>query len=253
MRAIRLFAVLLAVLHLGFVPTAYAASSPWRGISVTLYDLSAGKEPTLVIAGTLPKDTKLPVTVTLPVPSESEIVWMGEVYGGDSSKDIPLPYKRTKGVGHDLLEVTINKANVVQAELVVPDDWIKAEGQVTQITMSWTAAEEVPGVLMGFELPRGLEARSMNPAEVTSRETASGTFYSSETLTVSPGQTLTLSAEVTQAEPADKPVVNSAQPTGDAETADGDGGSGLVLPVLAGVLAVVVAGVGALLLKRRAA
>lgn len=251
MRAIGLVAVLLIVLQLGFATAAYAQSTPWRGVSVTLHDLSAGKEPTLVIAGTLPTDTVLPVAVAIPVPPGTEIVWLGEVFGGDGSNDIPLAYERTKGADYDLLEVTVSKAFVVQAELAVPKDWITREGQTTKIAMSWTASQEAPGVLMGFDAPAGMEVRALVPPETTSRQTASGTFYSHETLKVQPGQTLALSAELAATEATSQPVVDNPGLTEGTDSA-ADAGSGRAAPLLAlGAVVVAAAGIGFGLLRRR--
>lgn len=210
-----ILAALAALLIASIAVPAYGASATWRGIAVILYDIGFGKTPTLVVSGVLTDEVTLPATVELPVPANCDVGWVGEILGGDQSKDIVAPFTIRKEDGYDVLVITVTKSRVVQAELAPPADWVVTTQPGASVSMAWTAHNDLPGVLMGFELDTTWHAENIVPASTAATSTATGVHYSYETTPVPAGTMLTLAASL--AEGPDPVVTAVVEAAGDVE------------------------------------
>ena len=246
-------ALLAAALLITLLAPAAALASPWRGIGVTLYDLAFDKTPTLVVFGSLADDVELPAVVELPIPAGSTIGWVGEISGQDTSLDTVAEFTVRPEDGYDVLEITVTRARAVQAELVPPEGWVDRTEASLGLTMSWTAHEDTPGVRLGFEIPDTAHAEELAPDRALRERTRAGVLYSVETTPVAAGETLTLDALVL---PGPDPLLppeetEAATGTPDAATletaspepiaAQADARSLPVVPILAGIVAVLLA------------
>lgn len=189
--------VALALLVLALLVPSVALAAPWRGIGVTLYDIDQMKTPTLVVYGSLTPDTPLPVEVELPIPAGSTIGWVGEILGGDPALDPTLEYTVRSEDGYDVIVATIATGRAIQAELAPPEGWVEFTDAGAEISMKWTAHEDVPGVRIGFEVATTQHAENLSPSGVTAGLTQSGVLYSIETSPVAAGSVLTLAGTAT--------------------------------------------------------
>jgi len=244
-----MFGILLtgALLISGSPAPAHAAVAPGE-VSMTLYDLAAGRTPTLVVRGELAPDTTLPATVELSIPSGCEVGWVGEVFPEDSSKDVVAPFDIRSVDGADVLVISVISSRVVQAELIPPQSWIENNGMTRTVSLTWTAPPALSALSLGFEAPDGYIA-TVEPADAATLPTSGGTLYRIGPLEVPDGETVTLSGTLTI---PDVPPSEEA-PSGEASTqpvpSASDDDSIAWVPWVGGALAVAL--LGMLLLARR--
>ncbi len=232
--------------------TAPAVAGTWRGIGVTIHDLQANKEPTLVIFCSLADDVELPVKVEIPVPKGVGVSWVGEILGGDPKNDLMTPIEMEKRATYDVITATITTGRAIQAELTVPEDWVTRGQSDISIAMTWTSIDDIPGARLGFEIPAQYRAIDLAPEGASGMRTNQGVLYAVETTPVAAGQILTLSGtiiagadpDIAPAEPtaeASAPVAeaaaHTAAPVTPREPIDP---ADLVLPALIGLVAVLV-------------
>ncbi|MHB1342515.1 MAG: hypothetical protein ACYC77_00505 [Coriobacteriia bacterium] len=190
--------------------TATAAASPWKGISVTLFDLDPDKTPTLVVYGSLADEVTLPVVVELPVPAGSEIGWVGEFLGGDPANDPTAEYEVVRGTDADILRITVTTAHAVQAELVPPAGVVVDDSGTRTVSLRWVARETAQGARLGLVAPNGYHATRVIPSPTIEGD-ASGAFYWVETSPLKAGDELTLSATLARGlEPSLAPAESTA-------------------------------------------
>jgi hypothetical protein len=70
----------------------------------------------LVVSAEIPASVRLPATVRIPVPAGLTLEWVGEVFGGDTSKDVSRPYATEEGTGGKVLVLTATQSRIVQYE-----------------------------------------------------------------------------------------------------------------------------------------
>ena len=154
-RALSRFLVVALLVAL-ILPAAALAASPaiWVGGTVSLADIGGGKEPTYVVRLAIKEDVKLPVSVAVPIPAGSTLIWAGEVMGTDTANDISATDARIVTSGKAASVVfTVTKSHVVQVELTPPADMIN-ENAAT-VDMTWTPDTAVGRMLMGIMVPAG--------------------------------------------------------------------------------------------------
>lgn len=173
-----------------------AAAAPrvdsWAIVDVSLYDLEAGKTPTLVITGLLDEDIVLPAQVAIGVPAGASLVWAGEILGGDPSMDPPISIELVEENGYQLAVFQIERSRRVQLELSVPPGWVSDSETGRSVELAWTSPGPVDRARVGVSLPRDAHMEQASP-EPAFQVRPSDVFYSVETSPVAAGQTLELS------------------------------------------------------------
>jgi hypothetical protein len=144
--------LLAAVLVLSAVASPAFAATPSASLSSLSVTVDAANSA-LLISGTLAADAKLPATVELPVPSGANPYWVGQILGGDPSKDSKATFTIVKAKGHDLVVFTVTQSRTGQAEVNVPA--ASAVGGSTSLSYSLPIAVKVGVASLGFELPAG--------------------------------------------------------------------------------------------------
>ncbi len=151
--------VVVSLLAVLILPAAALAAPPaiWVGGTVSLADIEGGKDPTYVVRLAIKKDVKLPVSVAVPIPVGSKLIWAGEVMGTNTANDISATDARivTSGKAASLV-FTVTKSHVVQVELTPPADMI--DENAATVDMTWTPDSAVGRILMGVTVPAGYRA-----------------------------------------------------------------------------------------------
>lgn len=128
----------------------------WETFTVEITDLAPGKEPTLLVRGFMKKGVKKPVVVGIPVPDESTVIWAGEIFGSDPSKDMQRKIAIEQKKGYRLVEFTADHSPYAQVEMTVPKGIITktAEGKY-RFQLGWIPEETVGKVRLGVHVPAG--------------------------------------------------------------------------------------------------
>lgn len=226
-------------------PPAYAAPTRWQSVSVALHGLGSGATPVLIVSGTLPADTPLPADVTLPVPADCGELWVWQVGGGDPITDRMLPFSRSALPECDALELTLEEARSVQAEMAPPLGWISTTPAGTTVALRWQALGAADRVYLSFEVAPQLHAERLRPSHVGIQSTAQATLYTLVAEDVEPGDVLTLSATlVPGVDPAALALSTAAAVAAPPIAHEPHSTTPLVLSVLAvGLAALLVTGV----------
>src|SRR3990172_3731425 len=99
----------------------------------------------------LPAATTLPAEVKMAVPKGAQVIWTGEMLGGDPSQDPQTTYKvNTKG-DFDEIVFTLSKGRVGQVEATWPG--LKIDGKDRTLTLDWVQRYPTKEVLFEFREP----------------------------------------------------------------------------------------------------
>lgn len=218
-RAIRTaILALLVLIVLAPAAPAAAASQPWQNVGVVAHD--EGGTTTLIVSGQLPETVSLPATVELSAPSGAQIMWAGEVLGGDLAADPEVEYTVTKAEGYDLYTFTLTKSRTGQAEFTIPS-LVTTEGSNSKVDLTWTATTAVDQLEMRYVIPAS--AQIVTPAEDAEMIEGSDGFsyYARGAVNIKPGQTEAFSFVYsgTASGGAGAPSAPAAQPSSAANPA----------------------------------
>jgi len=191
LRPIR-FAVLLLVAAALAIPatSASAAPSQWKTIDVTLQ--TEQQQSLLLVAGELPSSAKLPYEAELAVPAGTQLQWIGEILGGDSSADPELKYVKSTSQGMDLYRFTLTKSRVAQVEGVV-QGMSGPDGANFRSTMKWTAWQALPEVRISHRIPQASQIISAAPGATISPASTGFSMYTKTVKNPKAGEVLDLS------------------------------------------------------------
>lgn len=178
-RARRPIAMLVIALALSLhASTALAAPAGWKSVDVTLH--SDQQQPILLVSGELPAEVKLPAEAELAVPAGTQLQWIGEVLGGDISKDPALKYTMSSANGMDIYRFTLARARIAQVEGVAPSA-TSFDGTNQLAVLKWTAWTAVPEVRISQRFPQGSQIVQSAPGAAVQ---PGGNGYSYYTKTV---------------------------------------------------------------------
>jgi len=184
--------VLTFAVPMAAVAAAAAPLAEWHTVSATLYDLEPGKEPTLVIVGVLPNDTKLPAQVGLAIPKGSTPLWAGEVLGGDPASDPSVEVELETHQNYDVLLFTLSKSPVAQIELTPSPGTVTPMGSTEKISLSWTSDGRAQHARVAVASPLGYHLTDATPTPAV-EVLETDVRYSLETTSPADGDTVTLS------------------------------------------------------------
>ena len=222
----RLFCVVTAAtlcLLLALPGVALAAEGDaWYAVAITAYDLDEGKEPTLVISALAREGTELPVDVAIAIPKGAEVVWAGEILGGDPAADPQLEASLDTGEDYDVLHFTLTQSLLAQIEMNMPHDWITSADDGRHIAIEWTSSGLADRARAGISVPHEYHLEGVAPdPRVDVR--AGDVLYSVETSPVAAGQTIALSGVMVSG-PA--PELTEMISRADAESAESTSATG---------------------------
>ncbi|MBI5232564.1 MAG: hypothetical protein HY876_10430 [Coriobacteriales bacterium] len=163
-RALCVSLVALLLCGLASVATAAEPTPPLAGPGETDVQIWPGAEPgqNFVIVGvTVPEGTKRPARVRVPIPPLGQIVWAGEILGGDLSEDPRRDYEVINGAGATVAEIVIEKGR--EAQIEVAGKAIEKKGELSSVTVEWV--QSVPSKLTGISvrMPVGATDVSIDP------------------------------------------------------------------------------------------
>lgn len=173
-------------------------------------------EPGKVLAITsirLPQDTKLPAMVRVPMPEGAEVIWAGEVLGGDPSVDPARPYRIVKGEGGDVLEMTLENSRNAQVESNVA--LVDREGDSASAEVLWVQSATAPATQFSVRFPPASSKHQTTPkyTGAPERNDAGETLYILPEVKLALGEkypvkaTYVLNAELPQPKAAANPSV----------------------------------------------
>lgn len=178
-RSSRLVALLVIALAISMqAATALAGPAGWKSIDVTLQ--SEQQQSLLLVSGELPAEAKLPAEAELAVPVGTQLQWIGEILGGDPSKDPELKYTKSSANGMDVYRFTLTKARTAQVEGVASSA-TTFDGTNYLAALKWTAWQAVPEVRISQRIPQGAQIVQAAPGAAVQ---PGGTGYSFYTKTV---------------------------------------------------------------------
>lgn len=187
---LRLAVIGIASLLVMQASAAFAAADQWSWVDVTLQ--TEQQQPMLLVAGTLPEKAKLPYEGELAVPTGTQIQWVGEILGGDASKDPTMQYTKVSSAnGMDIYRFTLTKSRTAQIEGLLMGS-VGSTGSQYTANVKWVAPNAVPEVRMNARIPAS--AKIVQPSEGAAIQSGDSGFsyYSKTVKDVKPGQPVDL-------------------------------------------------------------
>lgn len=157
--------VLAALIASATVPAFAAQAAPPKAgpgtVDVQVWPNAEPNRDVTVISVTVPDSAKLPVTVRVPIPPDYQVLWAGEILGGDPSKDPERKYTVVNGVGGTVAEFVLEQARTAQVEAV--GGQVLRTGDVYSIDSPWV--QSAPAKLTGISIrmPAGAAEVSITP------------------------------------------------------------------------------------------
>ena len=175
---------------------ATEGADAWQLITMTVFDLESGKEPTLVIRAVAKNGTQPPLSGSVAIPKGSELIWAGNILGGDPADDPMVPVEIVEMDDYDVVTFTIEESPVMQIELVVPEGMLIPGSDAVDVSFAYTAAGDVDIVRLGAVVLPSQRIINDDPEATPEILEGLGVLYSVETSPVAEGQTMTFSGQV---------------------------------------------------------
>jgi hypothetical protein len=175
---------------------ALEGADAWQLITMTVFDLESGKEPTLVIRAVAKDGTQPPLAGAVAIPKGSELIWAGNILGGDPADDPMVPVEIVEMDDYDLVTFTIEESPVMQIELVVPEGILTPGPNAVDVSFAYTAAGDVDIVRLGSVVLPSQRIINDDPEATPELLEGLGVLYSVETSPVAEGQTMTFTGQV---------------------------------------------------------
>lgn len=171
-------------------PAAMAAESatPKAGGTIDLQAWPDNGRLIVVVAITVPADSKLPATVRVPVPEGANVQWVGEVFGGDLSADRALPYEMVKSpVGGRYAEFTLEQTRSAQVDAEMPA--LTQDGDGVSASFEWIQATDSPFTSFSIRVPASASNVKISPPSSSPPEpnAAGELLYSGDPTRIEPG------------------------------------------------------------------
>ena len=168
---------------------ALAASATWQSVDVTVHTEQTGG--VVLVSGELPVGAPLPAQAELSVPAGSEIQWIGEILGGDTSADPALKYTKTTAKGADVYRFTLTKSRQAQIEMTTADAQAFDGSRYTSV-LKWPATQNVGEVRLSVRVPQGVQIVQRAPGASLLPGEAGYSYYSKTVKNVESGDQLDL-------------------------------------------------------------
>lgn len=147
--------MLALVLVFSLVGTALAAELPKEAKQVDFSYFGTGQDTQALISVTLDDSVKLPAKVRFNFPLGATPGWVGEILGGDASKDPTVEFKKVdSNATYDVYEATLTKSHTLQAEgSAMPQKENATDGSVV-ISVSYAPAMAAKAMTLSTEIPK---------------------------------------------------------------------------------------------------
>lgn len=126
--------ILLALVLVALVP-ATATAAVVREYQLQYSPVGEPDGALMIVSALVDPQESLPATVSIPVPAGSQVLWAGEVLGGDPSQDPARQTTLQQVDGVDVYTLTIEKAYTGQLEIKLPA--AKISGRKVSSSVSW--------------------------------------------------------------------------------------------------------------------
>lgn len=123
----------------------------------------------LIVTAIADPQTKLPVTVTVPAPKGSRLLWAGEVLGGDAANDPSRETTFTTVGDMDVYTVTLEQAYTAQLEFNLAPATVS--GRKLESSLMWTNPGEEAPVAGGVIVEAGAKDVQVTPKGTGSPQT----------------------------------------------------------------------------------
>ncbi|MFA5844457.1 MAG: hypothetical protein WC971_06475 [Coriobacteriia bacterium] len=191
-----LFALALALVMLG-ASTALAAPTPtpWQRVDFTLQVEQA--DSLMLLYGTLPDSVRLPARAELSAPKGARVGWVGEILGGDLSKDPALSTTTRTVDGFDVYSFTLTKSRTAQLEGYL-DGVVVFDGTTYSTGFEWVPTTDIGEVRLYARLRSDAKiVRTSSGAELQPGPTGYQ-YYGKVFKSVKAGQPLSLDFSFTR-------------------------------------------------------
>ncbi len=101
-----------------------------------------------------------PATILIPVPQGATTNWVGEILGGDPTKDPERTYTTVQGTGGQALQVTLEQTRSAQAEFTIAST--SSGGNVTA-NLTWIQSAPSTRTEFSVRMPAGVSAVQITP------------------------------------------------------------------------------------------
>ncbi|MBE0475816.1 MAG: hypothetical protein IBX62_01780 [Coriobacteriia bacterium] len=241
MKRTLLLSTILAVI-VGSTPVLAAESVQVPAMAVQVWPEGEPGQMLVVVSAEIPPGAELPAAVDLPLIEGAELLWSGEVLGGDPNADIEREGTLVEATGGQALRIGLESGRVAQYEAVTGR--LAVDGDEVSGTVRWLQSVRTPVTRFSVRLPSGAREISVRPAAVLDprRNRAGELLYTLPDREIEPGDEVSVDVSYRRAA-AVLPASGSGQ-------GGGAGGGSTVLIVVLGAVAAA-AGALALMVHRR--
>jgi hypothetical protein len=191
--------LVVAVLATPVAAHAQAAEDVWAAISVEIYDVEEGKEPTLVLTGRALEGLELPIEASLAIPKDVGVSWMGQAIEDTNPDTWPQveDAELIEGDEYNVVEFTLTEAPAVQLEIIIPEGWVTDGDDGRVIDAEYTLGGDASAARIGVSTTHEYMLVDADPEpKVDVRQT--DIFYSAETTPVAGGDVIRISGIVVE-------------------------------------------------------
>lgn len=160
---------------------------------------------------------KLPAMVRVPLPAGSRVTWAGEILSQTGQNDTQRPYRVVRGVGGDVLEMTVEVSHNGQIETVAAP--LTQNGRRISAKYQWVQSATAASEQFGIRFPPNASAEKMSPAAASAPATnqAGETLYPLPKVKLALGESYPITISYTaspEVPAAQSPAAASSQQVG---------------------------------------
>lgn len=109
-------------------------------LEVQIWPNGEPNKTVMIISASVPDSVKLPVTIKVPVPQNAELIWVGEVLGGDPAADPARQAQMVQAAGGRYARFELSQSHTAQMELTGFPPTVNADRVATKV--DWVQASE---------------------------------------------------------------------------------------------------------------
>lgn len=130
-------------------------------LEVQVWPSGEPSKTVMIISASVPDSVKLPVTLKVPVPQGADVIWVGEVLGGDPAAD---PYRQTQMVqaaGGRYVRFELSQSHTAQMELTGFPPVVNGDRVVAKV--EWLQTAEASQTGFSVRLPAAVTDVTISP------------------------------------------------------------------------------------------
>jgi len=195
---IRIRPLLAIALAVGLLLPASAVAGTVREYQLQYQPTGDANGALMIVSALVDPQLPLPVTISVPVPSGSTLLWAGEILGGDPLQD-PARETTVENVGDmDVYTLTVEQSYTAQLELQLPAPSVS--GSTISASVDWTNPGETVPVTASVIVEAGAEDVRTKPELAGSVQTndAGQSLYPLAGVQLETDETYTIDVEWTR-------------------------------------------------------